>query len=247
MRVHSLVKVLFFGSLAAIAVAWWFKDLPPPPERLNVDVLEPPVQKAVRKPPFDVSVNGGTYRIQPRYSYDLNAVVVSLHHSDSWWDHAHREWGDFINVMDLCVAWGEGVRSGTYRRVSFSNSQWECHFSFSSMEAATGFHANEVSNNHIVTDDPAVARALKNVRVGDQIRLQGYLIDYATLKDGRVAGTRVSSDNREDTGPGACEVLYIESLDKLKSANRNWRIALYAALAGLLLSVIAWFALPMDL
>jgi len=246
-RAHGLVKVLFFGSLAAVAAAWWFKDQPPPPERLQVDALDPPVQKAVRKPPFEASVNGATYRIQPRYSYDLNAVVVSLHHSDSWWDQAHKEWGDYINVMDLCVGWGEGVRSGAYRRMSFSNSQWECHISFNSVQAAEAFRVNEFSNNHIVTDDPAVARALKGVHVGDQIRLQGYLIDYATLKDGQVVGSRVSSDNRDDTGPGACEVLYIDSLDKITSANRNWRIAFYAALAGVLLSVIFWFTLPMEL
>jgi hypothetical protein len=69
-------------------------------------------------------------------------------------------------------------------------------------------------------------------------------VDYTVLKDGRPAGTRVSSEVRTDTGNGACEVLYVEALDVLGSANRGWRIGLKAALWLLALSVLAWAALP---
>jgi hypothetical protein len=76
--------------------------------------------------------------------------------------------------------------------------------------------------------------------------VRGYLVDYTTFKDGRPAGTRVSSEVRTDTGNGACEVLYVESLDLLGSANRAWRIAYKTALGLLLLSVLAWMAVPVK-
>jgi hypothetical protein len=241
---YVVARALMAGGLAAAAAGWWMKDALPDPALLRADALEEPVQKAVRRPPIETEVGGVRYRIQPRYSYELNAVVVSLHHSDSWWDYAHKEWGDHVNVMDLCVAWGDSVRSGAYRDVSFSNNQWECHWRYSSERAMKHFSNAEASNNHIVTDDPALARALRGIRVGDQVRLTGYLVDYAILKDGRPAGSRVSSEVRTDSGPGACEVLYIEGLETLGSPNRGWRTTQWTGLALLLLGIVLWFALP---
>jgi hypothetical protein len=233
------------ASLLAAAAAWWMKDALPPAERMQEGLFEAPLQKRVQGKPIDASVNGVDYRIQPRYSYDLRGLVVSLHDSDSWWDYAHKAWSDHINVVDLCVVWGANARSGAYRGISFSNNQWECHWSTTSSEAWSAFRQDEVANNHMVTGDPAVAKALRAVRIGDQIRVRGYLVDYTTWQGGRqLGGARVSSEVRTDSGNGACEVLYIESMETLDSAGRQWRLALKIALGVLILSMIAWLFLP---
>lgn len=244
MWLHRSVKYLMIGSLALSAAAWWFKDSLPAPEKLSPELYDEPKQVRVRKPPIDIRVNGIDYRIQPRYSYDLHALVVSLHHSDTWWDYVHKEWNDHINLLDLCVVWGETVRSGAYKGISFSNNQWECHWGSFSSEAWKDFNQNEVSNNHMVTDSPQVAKALRNIHIGDQIRVTGYLVDYTIFRNDAPAGTRVSSEVRTDTGPGACEVLYIEGLEVLGSAGRRWRLTLKIALGVLLASVLAWMFLP---
>jgi hypothetical protein len=57
---------------------------------------------------------------------------------------------------------------------------------------------------------------------------------------------RVSSEVRTDTGNGACEVLYVESLDLLKSAASGWLIALRTALAIFGLSLLTWIFLPVK-
>ena len=247
MFLHSAVRILMTGGLLVAAAGWWMKDVLPDPAKLRLDELNEPVQTRVRKPPIDTQVNGIDYRIQPRYSYELNAVVVSLHHSDTWWDYAHKEWGDHVNVMDLCVAWGDSVRSGAYRYVSFSNNQWECNWSYSSERAMKQFDNAQASNNHIVTDDAVLAKALRNIRVGDQIRLRGYLVDYTIFKDGRPLGTRVSSETRTDSGPGACEVLYIDGFEQVGSPSRGWRTTQWAGLAALLLGLVLWMFLPMRI
>lgn len=244
MFLHSTARILMTGGILLAAAAWWMKDVLPDPAKLRLEELEEPVQTRTRKPPVDTSVNGVDYRIQPRYNYEINAVVVSLHHSDTWWDYVHKESGDYVNIMDLCLAWGDTVRSGAYRDASFSNNQWECHWRYSSERAMKQFDNAQISNNHIVTDDPAVAKAMRKIRIGDQVRLRGYLADYTIFKDGRPAGTRVSSEVRTDTGPGACEVLYIDGFDKVGSANRHWHTAMWSALAALLLGIILHFSLP---
>ena len=244
MWLHRLVRYAMIGSLALAAAAWWFKDDLPPAAALSAELQDEPKQVRVSRRPIETSVGGVDYRIQPRYSYDMSALVVSLHHSDTWWDYAHKEWGDNINLMDLCVVWGKSALSGAYREISFSNNQWECHWSARSKEAWDAFNQTEAANNHMVTNDPGVAKGLRRIRIGDQIRVRGYLVDYTTYRNGAPVGTRVSSETRTDTGNGACEVLYIESLEMLGLASRAWRNAGLAALGLFVLSLLAWFFLP---
>jgi len=241
---RSLVKFVLLASLALMAVAFWRKDALPRPGELRSELHQDPQQAAVGERPVDITVRGVTYAIRPRYSYDLYGLVVSMHDSDTWWDQAHREWNDHVNVVDLCVVWGANVRRDAYRAISFSNNEWECHWSTGSREAWQAFDQSAVANNHMVTDDPHIARRMRDVRVGDQVRFRGYLVDYTTYKNGAAAGTRVSSTVRNDTGNGACEVVYVKDFEILRATNRHWRIlgkvAFWAFIAGLL----AWIALP---
>jgi hypothetical protein len=241
---YRFVRFAMFASALLAAVAWWRKDALPPPEELRAELRAEPIQVPVSEPPTDIDVKGVHYRIQRRYSYDLYGLVVSLHHSDTWWDYIHEAASDHINLMDVCVVWGPNAVSGIYREVSFSNSQWECRFSASSMQVWKAFDEDAVSNNHLVTDNAAVARQMRRIHVGDQVRLRGYLINYTTFQGGVPLGTRVSSDTRTDTGNGACEVIYVESAELLGSAGYGWRVVQRFALLALAASVIGWMRLP---
>jgi len=243
---HRLVRYAMIASLVAAAVAWWMKDELPPAARILENIHDEPKQARVGGKPQDIRVNGVDYRLHPRYAYELSGLVVSLHDSDTWWDYAHKAWNDNVNVVDLCVVWGENAASGIYHYIEFWNDQWTCSFQSKSSEAWNAFDMKEASNNHMVTDDPAVAKALRAVRIGDQIRVTGYLVDYTTFKNGSPMGTRVSSEVRTDTGNGACEVLFVESFDVISSTGRGWRLGLKIALGCLLLSLILWAFLPVK-
>lgn len=241
-----MVNATLLGSLAIAALAGWHVNDLPAPTRLRPEILVDPVQVPADDPPLRARVAGVDYLIVPRYTYDIAGVVVSLHHSDTWWDTAHAEWGDHINLMDVCLAWGDNAAKGTYQDVHFSNSHWECHFETRSSTTWAAFRGDQVSNNHLVTTDAAIAHALSRIHVGDQIRLRGHLVNYTTYRDGAVQGTRISSDTRTDTGPGACEVIYLDSVDILDSTNRAWRTTRLAALAVFGAAVLMWLALPAD-
>ena len=243
---RRVVNGLLVGSLATAALAsWHVGDLPLPPQ-LRPEVLADPVQVPDEQPPLRTNVEGVDYAIVPRYTYDISGVVVSLHHSDSWWDTAHAEWSDHINLMDVCLAWGDNVAKGTYRDVHFSNSQWECRFETHSSATWAAFRLDQVSNNHLLTADAGLARTLAAIHVGDQIRLRGHLVNYTIYRDGAAMGTRVSSDTRTDTGPGACEVIYLDSAQILASGTRGWRTMRMVALAVLLGAAILWLMLPAN-
>jgi hypothetical protein len=240
---YRLAKVMMLASLAVMAVAWWRQDALPPPGELNPEVVAEPRQTPVQEPAFETSVNGVRYRIQPRFLYELTGLVVSLHDSDTWWDYAHKEWGDHINLVDLCIVWGDNVRRDVYRAARFHNTQWECWWSLSGRRARE-FAPSAMSNNHLITDDARLGRALREVRVGDQVRLRGFLADYTTHKDGQTAGPRVSSSVRTDSGPGACEIIYLGDISLIRGNGHAWALAFKIALGVLLASIVGWLALP---
>ncbi len=61
---------------------------------------------------------------------------------------------------------------------------------------------------HMIPADENVRRALLAVGTGDRVRVHGLLVD-ARRADGFYWN---SSLTREDTGPGACELVYVEEL-----------------------------------
>lgn len=64
---------------------------------------------------------------------------------------------------------------------------------------------------HMIPADAAVADALDAIRKGDNVRIDGWLIE-ANASDG---WRWRSSTTREDTGGGACEVVYVCGITRL--------------------------------
>lgn len=64
---------------------------------------------------------------------------------------------------------------------------------------------------HMIPADAAVADALDAIRKGDNVRIDGWLIE-ASAPDG---WRWRSSTTREDAGGGACEVVYVCGITRL--------------------------------
>jgi len=242
MAAAALVRYVLFGSAALFAVAAWQRDALPPPGVLDPAVREDPLQEPTNATPFPVTVGGIEYTVQPVFTYDLSGVVVSKHDADTWWDWIHKAWRDELNVTDLCVIWGANARSANYRELEYWSSQFECNVRTGSTEVWRAFDMTALSNNHLLTDDPAIARTLKSVRVGDQVHFRGYLAQYS--HDHGFHFVRGTSTKRTDTGNGACETVYATDAEILRSGNRGWRIAFQLAAATLVGSLLVWVALP---
>ena len=233
---HMILRFVIIGSATLLAVAWWLRDNLPPPDQLDVTVLEDPDQRATDRAPFRTTVGGIEYTVRPVFSYDLSGLVVSKHNADTWWDWVHKAWNDSLNVTDLCVVWGGNARKGAYRDISFSSGEFVCYWQSSSSSAWEAFDQYSVSNNHLLTDDPAIAKVLKNVRVGDQIHFHGYLAEYSHHQG--FAFFRGTSTTRKDTGNGACETVYATEAEIIRPGNRGWRVAFTAAAWTLAASIL---------
>lgn len=241
---RTLVRLLFIAGFTLLAASLWQRHDLPEPDRLLESLQQEPEQTQVREPPRTTTVNGVTYTIKPLFSYELHGLVVSRHDSDSFIDYIHREWNDHINVVDLCVIWGKNAVSGAYRNIAFSSGQFVCYLEAPSRAAFAAFDQSGLSNNHLLSADPAIVRQLRSVRVGDQIRFRGYLAEYSHNHKGQPFH-RGTSTVRNDTGNRACETVYVKDIEIIRRGGGPWHALVWVAWAMLAAGVVGWFSLPL--
>jgi hypothetical protein len=221
-ELESIFKWIFYISFLTMLLCIYYKDSFPDPNYYEVDRLTAPIQTETDKAPFTINVNQQTYKITPKFDYELNGVVVSLSNADditNIWHH--KRWKDFLNLRDLCVIWGNNVKSGVYKEMEFSSDSWTCWASWEN-NGTTGkiFKMNALSNNHILTDRADLQRSLMTAEVGDHIKLRGVLAEYANDANKFKRGTSIT---RDDRGNGACETIYLSDFQIIKKANPGLR------------------------
>ena len=236
--------LMIFGLILWLVALWKASELPVA-QAVQAELLDEPVQMEVSRQAIEVAVGGIDYQVRPLYKYDLYGMVVSKHNADTWWDFLHKEWNDKLNITDLCVVWGNNVRSGSYREIDFSSGQFTCNFQTSSSEAWAAFDTSAISNNHLLSADPAVACRMSDVRIGDQIHFSGYLAEYS--HNHGFPFKRGTSSVRTDTGNGACETVFVERFEVLRRGGGKWPAAQWVGIALMLLGVLTWLSLPVRL
>jgi hypothetical protein len=206
-----------------------------------------PLQEPTAQPPFTTTNKGYTYTLTPRAIYDIAGLVVSQHDGDSLLNLFHK--ADPGNIKDVCLVWGEVITNGAYRQVRYWSEEFSCYYQWSGSPAPP-FHPQEFSNNHLLPADAVVARAIRAIRIGDQIRMRGLLVDYAVSHADREVFTRRTSLTRTDTGNGACEILYVTSVDVLRPgdhlATDAAGYAWWASLGALVGLGAVWFRRPHE-
>jgi hypothetical protein len=238
------VRVALLASVAAFALCYLMADGLPDPKRLDPRLFAAPRQTGTAQAPFFRTAEGISYKVIPLFEYDLYGLVVSEHDSHAFVDYVHREAGDHLNVIDLCVVWGDDARAGAYRHVRFSSGQFTCYVTTVDRESAAQFDIYQMSNNHLLTEEPRLARLLRGVHVGDEVHFHGWLSEYE--HDHGFHFHRGTSITRFDTGDGACETVYVTRAEILHSYGRPWRIGQWLAATMFLASIFAWFRLPLS-
>ena len=193
---------------------------------------------------FSENLNEHAYAITPRFSYHLTGLVVSLSDAMGWQNITHKSAGDFLNTHDLCVIWGTNAETLDLSKFTFTHGDWTCYVSTSDTAAWSQFKMDALANNHVLPSTPEIAAQFRSVRIGDQIEIDGRLVDYSI--DGRPP--RISSIVRTDTGNGACEIIYVTSFKFLARHHAPLyflsHVATVTALASLLALLASVFVLP---
>ncbi len=221
--------IALFLALGLTGVSWLLKGRLPEPSKVLPEMLVEPVQTATSRPPFDFEYKGQTCRVRPVAEYELAGVVVSHNNIESFADLYHDSTS--VDTKDLCVVWGQNLETSDYRRVSYRSGSFTCYYRY---PPGVRFRKRGLGNNHLITDDASIRDRIADVRVGDQVRLRGLLVDYQ-MDDWRDYW-RETSTVRTDDG---CEVVYVESIEVLRAGTPGWYLVFrLAAWAVVLLPVL---------
>ena len=142
------------------------------------------------------------YQLTRRAEFEIHARVLSTqkyylgHESD-------------LSPLDLALGWGVMSDQAVLDRIKiFQSSRWyRARWDVPAPLSEQQFIANS-SNMHMIPAQKGVARTLKKLRSGDLVTVNGYLVDVDHDSGWRWR----TSMSRTDTGSGACEIVYVESL-----------------------------------
>lgn len=227
------------GTFATLIVAFWNRNNLPGEIPLLPAIDSEPVQRRVAESPFDVTWKDLDYRIEPEYDYELTGLIVSFRHQDGN-SRMHRMTNDKLNMLDLCVIWGDTAKNPRLNAIDFWNGVFTCNVQTRDQAAWDAFDMDQLSNNHLLSADSEVRDAVRSIRIGDQIRVRGRLASYVSPGGAR----RGTSVTRTDTGNGACETIFVEQFEILKRGVSYWRYLMYLALTMFLLSLLVHFISP---
>ena len=236
MRVNN---ILIIASFAALLVSFWNRNALPRSIDYVAEIAAEPKQTRTSEQPFDVRFKDVNYRVEPEFSYDLTGMIVSYRHHD-YKSRMHRLANDHLNMIDLCVVWGDNTVGEHLYEIDFWNGIFTCNYQTRDQQAWDAFNGDQLSNNHLISDDEYVRKQVKKVRIGDQVRFRGYLAGYSNPS----AGKRGTSTTRTDTGDGACETVYVEDFRILRAVTSYWRLSMWASLALLIASLVVHFGRP---
>lgn len=162
--------------------------------------VKDPVQTDLRG---DIRYQMGAYELKALANFYVEARVLS------------KELYSFgreadLSPIDLALGWGAMSDTAVLEQLSISQSnrfyfyRWEHEAPRPPAEIAS--HS---ANMHLIPTSTAIEKKLKELRVGQVVRLRGQLVE-ANASDG---WKWRSSLTREDTGAGACELFRVEELE----------------------------------
>jgi hypothetical protein len=160
-------------------------------------------------PAIELEARGHTVRLQPRATYRTTgyAVETSRKLLDRW---------DFVMPLDLALVWGPVADPEVLRHLKFHLSERYVSYWYDSgtPPAAVSRLPTHIANNHLIPASDDVAGTLGRIRVGDLVTLRGKLVDVEILDArGQTAFRSRTSLRRDDVGSGACEQIWVESVE----------------------------------
>lgn len=192
----------------------------PGPDDIESVLFNQPVQKKIPQNEFHFPYQGQDIRVWPVMSYEISGLVMSHNDPAKWYSFDITHDTQSINTRDVCLIWGSNLRTDDYKKVRFSNDDYMCNWSYG--RDVKHINEKEISNNHLITASDKVREQIADLRIGDQVSIVGKLVSFGEQRWGnRMNG---SSLTRDDTGRGACENIYVESVTVLRSHNWLWAL-----------------------
>lgn len=110
---------------------------------------------------------------------------------------------------DLALGWGRMTEDAVLSQLDISQGgRWYRYRWSNAPPIPVGEIVRSSANMHLIPADDAVAAALRRIERGQRVRIDGWLVEVNSGDGWRWR----SSLTREDSGGGACELIYVCSI-----------------------------------
>jgi hypothetical protein len=193
MKYFSAFCLALLGALIAVANVSRVEE-----HRAGVMAADEPLQgDAQQRKPW--KKNG--YLIRPLATFSITARTL-LTTRYRWGREAE------ISPIDLTLGWGPMSDSAILSKLSISRGNRSYHWKARELPLTYEDINNHAANMHLIPASSYVENKLLEVIPGNLVEIKGYLIQ-AAHPDG---WSWTSSLSREDSGNGACEVVWVDNL-----------------------------------
>ena len=209
---HAASAVFLAALLGAGTLAYRAnRPLTYPP---GVLVPGDPVQETFAQPGEPIAVRGWTLRPLARFALNGRVLHVRDYREGLFGEHHQDAMADLV-PRDVAVGWGRMSDQRVLDRLRITQAG---RFFFYEWWGEAPLPRTEIiahaANLHLVAADDAVARAIADTRAGELVSLRGQLVEVS-----RPGGPNWrSSLSRTDSGPGACETVWVEAFGPLAPA-----------------------------
>lgn len=141
------------------------------------------------------------YTIAPLQTFDIEARVLGV--------KSYRTGREAdLSPVDLALGWGRMSDSAVLEQVDISQGNRFYFWHVKEFPIPREEIERSSANMHMIPADSGIERRLDQVREGQRVRIQGWLVEAR----GHDGWRWRSSLSRNDTGAGACEVIYVRDI-----------------------------------
>ncbi len=194
-----MTKRLLILSVAALCYLfirdWDSKPIVHPP---GILVAEKPLQVDLQPTGFMLD----DYSVTRKARFEIRARVLS---TEPYYLHREAD----LSPLDLALGWGVMSDQAVLDLIDISQSSRWYRTRYELPPPVPEQQIISSSGNmHMIPASADIGRSLNKLRTGDIIVLRGYLVDV----DHDSGWHWRTSMSREDSGGGACEIVFVESL-----------------------------------
>ena len=186
----------------ALSLLWggwdWYRQRPVRIHTPGAQVTQVPVQTRTETRVTRL----GSYELTHLARFGAQALVLSR-------EDYRLDRGATLSPTDLALGWGPMSDPAVLRQLQISQGNRFYFWRYQNQPPVPVDHiVRSSANMHMIPANDSVAQRLRQVRPGQVIFFEGYLV-RANAPDG---WSWTSSLTREDTGAGACELVLVEDL-----------------------------------
>jgi len=158
---------------------------------------QPPIQERTDGAEFKFD----DYNIHPLQNFNIKARVLSTKH------YTFGREADLAPV-DLALGWGVMSDDSVLKDIQISQSNRFYYWRVDAFPVPRELIETSSANMHMIPADSQIEKTLKSIKAGQLVTISGYLVEAKSADGWRWK----SSLTRNDTGNGACELVYVKAI-----------------------------------